>query len=122
MKFLVSILILFGATIVNADTVYRWQDKNGRWHFSDRPVDGADTVAIQTQDITPVDWKSTPEIEVEKATSATPGGKTFSKKRKRCEFLNRKAQHYAKKSKKHLGNPKYKEKKREYRWKIQKEC
>lgn len=122
MKYLIFLIFLLGSVMVNADTVYRWQDENGRWHFSDRPVDGADSVAIQPQEITSVDWKPTPEIEVEKATSATPGNKTFSTKRKRCQYLSSKAQHYAKKAKTHLGNPKYKAKKREYRWMIQKEC
>lgn len=53
MRFLVLTLLLFAAT-TSANTVYRYQDEQGRWHFTDRkPAHAHDTVVVATAAVEP---------------------------------------------------------------------
>jgi murein DD-endopeptidase MepM/ murein hydrolase activator NlpD len=53
MRFLV-ITVLLCAAVASADTVYRYQDEQGRWHFTDRkPTREHDTVVVATAAVEP---------------------------------------------------------------------
>jgi len=53
MRFLALTVLLF-ASIAGANTVYRYQDEQGRWHFSDRKPDRAhDTLVVATAAVEP---------------------------------------------------------------------
>jgi murein DD-endopeptidase MepM/ murein hydrolase activator NlpD len=37
MKIFIGLLFLIIASAINADTIYKYQDEKGRWHFTDKP-------------------------------------------------------------------------------------
>lgn len=37
--FLITVIFLCLSTAISADSIYKWQDENGKWHFSDKAPD-----------------------------------------------------------------------------------
>ncbi|WP_144394885.1 DUF4124 domain-containing protein [Pleionea sediminis] len=117
-------LLLFAFCVpqsIFGSEVFRWQDENGNWHFTDQPEDeGYEPTQIKQTNI--INWSNSPTLQIQKATAATKGNGNFSKKRKRCDYLSEKIESYAEKSKQNPDNLSYRQKKREFVWRKQKEC
>ena len=39
MKIFIGLLLLMITSVISADTIYKYQDEKGRWHFTDKPPD-----------------------------------------------------------------------------------
>ena len=63
-----------GGIPVTSDKVFKWKDENGRWHFSDKPVDGQQVsthIIPKANILAPV--KIPGKEEEKEEPSATPG-------------------------------------------------
>lgn len=64
-------------------TVYKWQDENGKWHFSNDPKDVVDPekqmekVEISSADINTMDEFTVPQASASPSTTAPGGGMTI---------------------------------------------
>lgn len=47
------ILLLLSVSMLATAEIYKWTDANGRVHFTDQPVDNAETVELQIKELTP---------------------------------------------------------------------
>lgn len=47
MRFAIALSLLLASTVAVADEVYKWKDKNGVWHYGDRPRPGAEQVEVK---------------------------------------------------------------------------
>ncbi len=52
MRFPLLFLLLSLSMLASAE-IYKWTDANGRVHFTDQPVDNAETVELQVKELTP---------------------------------------------------------------------
>jgi hypothetical protein len=118
--FIVLLLISFSA--LAAEQVYKWQDKNGRWHYSDKPVNTQAVEEVSVEGVTAIDWQETPTVKPTPKRKAAKGKGNLQQKQKRCEYLTKKVKYYEAKSREKFRNTKYRQKKRHYRWLKQKEC
>lgn len=122
MRYGLIVILLVSFSAAAAEQVYKWQDKNGRWHYSDKPVNSQAVEEITLEGISAIDWQDTPTVKKISKRKATKGKGNLQQKQKRCEYLTKKVSYYEAKSREKFRSSKYREKKRHYRWLKQKEC
>lgn len=105
-----------------SNSLYRWKDEKGVWHFSATPPNHQAVKAEARVEVPVVEFKKQKQLTKLPKVSATRGAGKLKRSRQRCSNLSKKIKKLNRDLERVLGESKTRKKLRDLRWKKLTEC
>ncbi|NVJ51152.1 MAG: DUF4124 domain-containing protein [Gammaproteobacteria bacterium] len=123
LKLMLTAALFCCSLSIAAAEVYKWQDENGKWHFSDKPPvtkkDQKKVAKESAEEVATVGWKDTPKVK-NKRQYRNSSARTSSNKSRKCNRSKTRSDYHDKRLKRGTstnGSNYHNKKLRQERWK-----